>query len=501
MVNSEVVLDRLMEEMRNKGSLPALSESVLDISRLAKDQESSAPDLAAVIMRDCGLASSLMAAVNSAYYAPLFPVKTISAAVTYLGFDKVYLLSLGLGLFRHTMETLQKRKLLKLYAISYFSGLLAMSLAKACHHNDPEEIFIAGLLYRLPGMSLANTFPEQFHEMETLINEKGKTVNQACLDVFQVRYDDICDAVLAFYHLPEDVELIIRKPKATDDPLISLVEESAALAAMVFGDQTGGKNALRKVEKRISKILDCQKFSVSDLIRQTFETDENVKHFFNLSADDVEIMVNILEWGKANPMEVVTHMDFGDALDSPDPVETPEVLIGHFLTEIALCRRRGGELNQLLMLAQEALYRCLLDSEIFIAFLSADKKRVQGRFYVGSTLHINAQDFSVPLSKSDSAIVECLQSLSSCHWKPGAMGLGLPYSPFGQIPLRCAYLSPIVVQNQALGLCFAGRRKRDGFNDRECVWIDQIVDHIAGEFATIRECGEAGPGFGNLMKN
>lgn len=487
MVNSEVVLDRLMEEMRNKGSLPALSETVLEISRLAKKQDSSALDLTAVIMRDCGLASNLMATVNSAYYAPRFPVKTISAAVTYLGFDKVYLLSLGLGLFRHTMETLKRRKLLKLYAISYFSGILAMSLAKACHHANPEEIFIAGLLYRLPGMSLANTFPERFHEMEMRINEKGMTVNQACLDVFQVRYDDICDAVLAFYHLPEDVERIIRKPKATDDPLILLVEESAAMAAMMFGDQLGGKNTLRKTEKRISKILDFPKFSIPDLIRQTFETDDNVKHFFNLGAEDVEIMVNILEWGKANPMEIVTHMDFGDALDSSAPVDTPEVLIGYFLTELALCRRRGGELNQLLMLAQEALFRCLLDSEIFIAFLSADKKSVQGRFYVGSTLHINAQDFSVPLNKSDSAIVECLRSLSSFQWQAGTLGLGLPYIPFGQMPFRYAYMSPILARNQAIGLCFAGRLKGDAFNDRECVWIDQIVDHIAAEFGSIRE--------------
>ena len=61
----EPTLKTLLEEMRSKGSLPALNETVLEISRLAKKHDSSAPDLAAVIMRDCGLASSLLAAVNS----------------------------------------------------------------------------------------------------------------------------------------------------------------------------------------------------------------------------------------------------------------------------------------------------------------------------------------------------------------------------------------------------------------------------------------------------
>ena len=488
-MNSEQpVLDKLMEEMRSKGNLPALNDTVLEISRLAKRQESSALDLATVIMRDCGLATNLLATVNSSYYAPRFPIKTITSAVTYLGFDKVYLLSLGLGLFRHSMATLQKRKLLKLYAISYFSGILAMALSKTYCHKNPEEIFIAGLLYRLPGLALANTFPERFQEMDLLINEKEIDVNQACLKIFQVRYDDICDAVMAYYNLPKDLEHVIQEKTAADNPLISLVGESASLAAMLFGDRSGGKNTLRKSERRIAKILARPKFSVTDLIRQTFETDANVKDFFNLSGDDVEMMVNILEWGKANPMEIVTHMDFGTTIDASTATETPEVLIGNYLTELALCRKRGGEINQLLMLAQEALFRCLPESEIFLAFLIKNPRpALQGKFYVGTVTSINAQDFAVPLDQPNSAIVRSLESLLPVDWHTGVDGLGLPHSPFGKIPFKHAYLAPIVVNDKAIGICFTGRLKDEAFNERESVWIDQIVDYIAGAFEKSRE--------------
>lgn len=160
--------------------------------------------------------------------------------------------------------------------------------------------------------------------------------------------------------------------EATDDPLVLLVGESAELAATLFGDRMGGKSVLRLAEKRIRKILDDPKFSVPDLIRQTFTTD------------------------------------------------------------------------------------------------------------------VNAKDFSVSMCKFDSAIVQCLQSQSPGHWQSGTTGLGLPYTPFGQTPFRHAYLSPIVVRNQAIGLCFAGRLKGEGFNERECVWVDQIVDHIAAGFAANR---------------
>ncbi|WP_319522877.1 HDOD domain-containing protein [uncultured Desulfosarcina sp.] len=486
--HEQAVLSELIEEMHSKGNLPALNETVIEISRLARKQESSTLDLATVIMRDCGLASNLLATVNSSYYAPRFPIKTITSAVTYLGFDKVYLLSLGLGLFRHSMATLQKRKLLKLYAVSYFSGILAMALSKAYCHDNPEEIFIAGLLYRLPGLALANTFPDQFQEMERLIHEKEIDVNRACRQIFKVRYDEICDAVMAFFNLPEDLEHIIHKKKAADDPLISLVGESASLAAMLFGDQAGGKNSLRKSERSIAKILDQPKFSVADLIRQTFETDANVKDFFNLSGDDVEMMVNILEWGKASPMEIVTHMDFGASIDASAPADTPDVLIGNYLTELALCRKRNGEINQLLMLAQEALFRCLPESEIFIAFLvKGPRPTLQGKFYVGTVADINARDFAVPMDQSNSAIVRSFETKAPIEWSAGSEGLGLPHAPFGRIPFKHAYLAPIVVNGQTIGLCFAGRLKESAFNERECIWIDQIVDHIAGAFEKSRE--------------
>ena len=482
-METEQILKKHIDEMRATGNLPALSETVLEISRLAKQKEASSLDLANVIMRDCGLASALLATVNSSYYAPRFPIKTITAAVTYLGFDKVALISLGLGLFRHTMATLQKRNLLKLYAISYFSGILAMSLSKAYRHGNPEEVFIAGLLYRLPGLALANTFPKRFEHMDRLIGEKDQSINQACLEVFQVRYDEICTAVIAFYHLPEDLERIIIDRERSDDPLIALVSESANLAGMLFGDRPGGRDALRRAERRIGQLLDQPDFSVPELIRQTFQSDENVKEFFNLSADDVEMMVNVLEWGKANPMEIVRHMDYGTSLDPQIAADTPDTLIGHFLTELALCRKRGGEINQLLMLAQEALLRCLPDSEIFMAFLQTDPAPVlQAKFYVGTQMHVDAQDFSISMDKSDAAIVQCLRSLSPRSWNAGGMGLGLPYTPFGQMPFQHAYLAPIVVRAKAIGLCFTGRLQGEAFNERECVWIDQIVEHIASGF-------------------
>jgi HD-like signal output (HDOD) protein len=55
-------------------------------------------------------------------------------------------------MFKQTMKTAKTRQLAQLYASSYFSGSFAMSLAKKNNFVNPEEIFVAGLLYRLPSL-------------------------------------------------------------------------------------------------------------------------------------------------------------------------------------------------------------------------------------------------------------------------------------------------------------------------------------------------------------
>ncbi len=484
-------LDAIMEKMRDKDSLPALSESVLEISRLARNPETSSADLASVIMRDCGLTTSLLVTVNSSLYTPVSPIETVTSAVTFIGFDKVYLLAIGLTIFKNTMETLRKKKLLKLYASSYFSGSLAMSLANEYQYPNPEEIFVAGLLYRLPRMSLANTFPKRFHAMEKLVHENNMTYNQACLKVFKVRYDDICNAIMELYRLPGKVSKIFAGKESSGDVLVSLIHEAASVASMLFQDKAGGKTMISEVEARIRPLLKNDEFSIAEFIKNTCKADKNITRFFNLNQDDVEIMVNLLEWGKANPAEVVTNLSFGEAIEKEVTTkDKPELLVGQFLTELSLCRRQGGDINQILMLAQEALYRCLAGSEIFVAFLDSNKSVLIGRFYAGSSLKIKAENFRIDVKKKkDSPIVQCLAQQILLHWMSDQKPLHLPFVITKYLKLKHSVIVPIVVSGQPIGVYFIGRIGKDPFNDREQAWIELIIDHVEMGFNSMGSQG------------
>ena len=85
------------------------------------------------------------------------------------------------------------------------------------------------------------------------------------------------------------------------------------------------------------------------------------------------MMVKALEWGKGNPAQIAGKVTFGDALTEEEKPEDPDSLIGQFLTDLMIACRNNTEINQVLMLAQEGLYRCLIGTEIFTTFFNKSK--------------------------------------------------------------------------------------------------------------------------------
>ncbi|OGV31932.1 MAG: hypothetical protein A2020_14305 [Lentisphaerae bacterium GWF2_45_14] len=478
----------LISEMRSCGNLPALSENVRDISKVARMKNTCAIDLASVIMRDPGLSSNILAEANSSYYSARYPIKTITMAVTFLGFERVYSIALGLSLFNQTMKSAKSQKLSHLYASSYFSGTFAMSFARGMNHPQSEEIFVAGLLFRLPWIALANTFPQKFQEMEKLIRTNSFSYDKACLKVFDVEYQELCLGLVEIYHLPPNVaDVILGKPEIGGQ-IATIIREAGNISNMLFGDKLGGAEAISEVNQRMTDLFK-RNFSLPDFIKETCNTDPNMTRFFKLDKSDVDMMVNALEWGKGNPVLITARMSY-DAQPEAKNVqenEDPERLVGHFLTELIMGCRKNTDLNQMLMMAQEALYKCLKSPEVFTCFFNRQKTILSGRFYVGNRMDLSAEDFFINVNHSDSPVIISLQTQKQGCWEIlSNQSLHLPALK-RHLNLKSAIFSPVMVLGKAIGLYFVGRTNDTPFNDREKLWLEQIVSYISTAFETSRK--------------
>jgi len=85
-----------------------------------------------------------------------------------------------------------------LFTCAYVAGTLAMTLMRKTGHGNAEEAFVSALLHQMPRMLLANSFPEQYREMEALMQREGRTINDGCNQIFGMNYIEIstCSASL-----------------------------------------------------------------------------------------------------------------------------------------------------------------------------------------------------------------------------------------------------------------------------------------------------------------
>jgi HD-like signal output (HDOD) protein len=473
----------LVESMMNGGHLPVLNDNANEICAITGDSNTCVADLAAVIMRDCGMTSNILTTTNSSLYCPRQPIKTVSAAVSFLGFHRIRTLVLGLELFREGAKNARSRNLMRLYANSYFAGSFAQSLARKIGYSEPEEIFIAGLLSQLPSMALANNFPEKFREMEDLIAEGTVDMNKACVVVFGCAYTDICRALAQVYRIPGKVHDILAGEKRNEEKMFALVETAVLVSRFLFSEASCDPDCITKAEEALREITGQEDFAIGEFIRQACADDENIGRFFNLADDDIDIMVRILEWGKASPSRImsgITYQDEAEAEENRDP----ESQIGHFITELHMAQKNKQDINHILMLAQEGLFRCITDSHVILAFVDFKKNTLQGKFYAGSHPVVKATDFHIKCGTSKSPITKALANQGATEWSQGANGpLGLPTFITRKLRLKRALMIPIIVNERSIGLHFVGRSEDAEFTAQEQIWFEQIAERVSKSFS------------------
>jgi HD-like signal output (HDOD) protein len=473
--------NQILSEMLQKGTLRALDRNVVDVCTITENTDSSSADLSAVIMRDAALSANLIATANSVSYAGVETVRTISAAVLRLGFEKIRALALGLTIFKMAGQGARTPDLYRMYAGSYFAGSLAMELLRRKGQSNAEEGFVAGLLLQVPRLLLANTFPQQYKETERLLASEDLSFEAACQRVFGVEFSVIRRAVLAHWHLQDELPTPSREQEADKEMRARLIDEAGQLADMVFGNAGGGEQRLAEAEKRIAGLLGQGSFSAGDLIRETAERDENMSRFFKLTPRDVEMMVKIVQWGRVSAAQIAASLTLGSAQQQLDePGEAPEIAIGNYLTEMMKLCRRGADVNHLLLMAQEAAFRCARPDHVILALLDPAQTVLRGRFHAGAHGKIAPSVLTVEMVRRDSPLVQCL--LSRTGWRgpvsPDVWGKEL----LEETRARHAVIAPILAHDKPIGLQLLTRSDDDPFSKQEQAWLEAIAGNLGVGF-------------------
>ncbi len=478
----------LLKRIQDQGSLPALEANVANLSILCRKSSTRAADLAAVIMRDSALASTLLATINSALYRPRIAVQTVSTAVVLLGFEKVQSLALRISLFDQQRKNTKNRTLYRLLLHSYFTGLFAMALSRIAGFRNPEEAFVAGLLNQLPHQVLANAFPDDYGKMEQMI-KSGVATNYACMKTFGVDYDELCQAIINTWNLPDTIARTILKIGGIRNPLYPYLREAIAISDIIFHQHRSHNDTLLLVQKRIQELLKNKKFSVFAFIKAACTGDKHISQFFHLSDEDIARMVNVLKDGCYNAGSFVNLDNFTDiGKDDAAEAEERSEKLQKFVDDINQCVQQvddilehEGTLNQALMIAQEAVYSLVKPTHLITARINTARHTIDGVSYVGDAAKLQPAQFSISLTKDRSPVIKCIVERRTQLCDAFSTDLLISAHLLLKLKLSSVLITPIIIRGNTLGLFFAGRSGSPGFTRDDQVAAETIVQNLAAK--------------------
>jgi HD-like signal output (HDOD) protein len=161
-------IDQKIQDMiRNKNTqLPTLPVIVEKILSMAREDNTSAKDLAETISKDQAISNKILRLSNSAYYGMMKEIDSIPRAITIIGFNEIISLTIGMSVisaFSGGNASDKTFNMRGMWIHSLGCAFAARKTAKKLEIMEAEQIFISGLLHDMGKVILALYFPDEYN--------------------------------------------------------------------------------------------------------------------------------------------------------------------------------------------------------------------------------------------------------------------------------------------------------------------------------------------------
>lgn len=201
-------VETLMSTVRELPTLPSIAARV---TAVARDPDSTAHDMAAVISRDQALTANLLRVVNSAYFGFLRRIANASEAINLLGYNEVVHMTMAVSVvqqFDHASENGFDRRAFWTHSIAVATG--SQLLADHIRYPHADAAFTAGLLHDVGKLILDQFFSKPFGEIMKLVREEGLSSREAEQQVLGVTHAEVGEWIARSWILPEAAITSIR---------------------------------------------------------------------------------------------------------------------------------------------------------------------------------------------------------------------------------------------------------------------------------------------------
>lgn len=492
-----VTVKQLIARMQSEENFPAISQHITELnSKAAPTSESSANELAALILRDYSLTSRLLKVANSAMYGQFSgTISTVSRAVVVLGFEQVQLTAAGLIFFEHLQDKSKSHYVKEAVLSAFLSGILARDLAKNMNIDGWENFYIGAMFHNFGRLLTMNYFPSEFSSFQQLTNDdldeetagrQALGVTFAELGVGVAKSWCLPDQIVVSMKLPQEGQLKQDIKTVNHQQLLPRFANELCDITMNVPPRERRKylvNVLNKYRKiypvRLNEVVNMMDEAIKEMQKFTdvlrldrTDLQRLDRRSFNASEEDVTKGSSVV--AKEQAVVTLNKFEIADPDQTPHRLTTAEERKQHLqegIQEITNVMLDDFTLDDLLGMILETIYRGIGFNRVVIFFKDPQSEQMQARYGLGPNadrvvketcfpVDGEAQDlFNMALAENKDLYISNISDVEIRAYKP-AWFAGTIFSPSFAV-------YPIVINRKAIGLIYAGYDEVGDHLDRE----------------------------------
>ena len=445
-----------------ESGMPVFAHTARDISHVSDSRESSAAELARVVLQDAAMTARLLRVANSPIFNPMGKtISTVSRAVVVLGFQEVRSICLAIAVVESMLRGKQRQHVVEEMARSFHAAVQARCFARKRKDTSPEEVFIATLLFRLGDMAFWAFAGDAAQQMDEAIRQHPG-----------VAADGVQREVLGFPFTELTLGL------SREWKLGALLEES--LEGKTDSNPRAGNVALgHELALAAEKGWDTPEVSLllERIAENLYLPVEDVKRLVKKNAEEAAETAAFYGAGKASCLIPVPGEKPAGSAGDEDIDELPVFLdpdpmlqLG-ILRELSVLMESQPDFNSVLEMVLEGMYRGIGMDRTLFALRTPDHRLLVGRYALGTDNEQLRYKFQFETSNDKPDLFSYVIASKQAVWVGEGSNPELDRLVTDQIRTLAQgasfFVTPIAIQQKVIGVFYADRQPSGRALDEE----------------------------------
>ncbi|MCP5120429.1 MAG: HDOD domain-containing protein [bacterium] len=450
-----------LSKILNSKDFPAFAEHVAEVQKAASDEQSSIRHITNVILKDVSLTMKVLRTANSAQYNRSGRgLVTVTHAVALLGLDAIRDMASGTLLFQHFWGKSPHQK--QLLQLSLLTASHARATGKRINYPQIEEAYLCGMFRNLGEILVAGYMPRKYTAILRRMNGFEADPADACQRVLECTFEDLGQAASRHWKMPDRVRHAMQAPPAQDkrvliselDALRAITSFSHGLTEAIHrGEPEKAGQKLHSLLSLFGGALKLNRDNIQEIASEAIEETQSTFETLSIPLDHLRLR---------NQMDAAMQaLDAGweeeAGLVSSDAEEPGEALLERLTEEVelVLCSDTTCDLNRVLLMVMEAIYRGAPFDRVVFGLVSPDRRLVRGRLGLGEGVEPLVAGFQFPLSIRSGPLAVALLGKQDSFIRDERYS----HTPFGELVDSSNYgIMPLVVDGAAVGVFYFDRK-------------------------------------------